>query len=571
MTIWFVALLVCCVIYLVVSYNDLWNTRAGAGKSSTPGAGVTSSKAVGSINDRELTVAIRPVLDSPTATAAYKVQLLETAFFQRSIYCLARIENEPCVVWQVSGVPLYEAAAEARKAFSCSLFESADFFELQSHATGRPLFWGVTRGPIGGVDYLVGYSKCPTSLERAVVELIGSYELYSRGLADSQSAQDESAVSGYDNGSSGIPRLVSHLCHDIRTPLNTITSLASLLEDESDAGARKRQAGLVRLYVAMAGELLRGVVSVGVSRAKATPNSIAAGARNNPVGDVVRELGGMFLPLAEEKGLTLEINCCDSSMRYSLAESSFRRILLNLLSNAFKYTKSGGVQVNTRDNTQSLTIQFKDTGIGMSSEQLELLGRPFERFCDETVEGIGVGMSVVKQLCADLGIDVAVTSELGVGTIVELVIPKVEQGLVNSEPTHFSDSEKLVVIADDDQVYCQSLARSLTRLGFRTIAVHTPAELRAVVCFECPQVIISDYRFSDSTSKEMNHWQSLPPSIPIIALTGDTSFETEQKLKAWGAAIVLIKPVHSSRLKNVIDSLTAGKVLSLQSLGVANF
>jgi CheY-like chemotaxis protein len=544
--VYFLLILICFGIVLVVGL--VWYLPPSVTLPHTP---------VSEVTDERVSLHLDCVLDDPQVRAELKIGYIECYFKQQAVVAAFILNDQPNLLWNDKNCHAAELIVIARQVVSSRGFGCGKFIEGSSSGRGKMLLWRVIKDTKGDPRYLVGYKSLPTDCEMSLARLLGSLQFL---ISTSSQIGDHSceATQKNQNVAQGIDVALSHLCHDIRTPLHTISSLASLMEDEADPVFRVKQSKLIRLHVTLASELLKGLIELGLSPDAVEGGTMARATTSErvvPIGDVVRELYDLFSVLANEKGVCFDLELDELSDRHAVAEGPFRRVLLNLLSNAFKYTSSGRIVIMTSQQEGDLLLSLEDSGVGMSSEQLEQLGKPFERFSGSTVDGIGVGMSVVKQLCATMGIQLEVRSTLGVGSYFSLRLPARALSACDSFQQKVRIDNPLVIVADDDEVLCRSLCRSLERLGCKTIAVHNARELQAIAWFERPDAVISDYCFSDGVESGDNLWRNIPNSIPIIALTGDVSVQTEERLRAWGAAMVLTKPVHASRLRNVIDSV----------------
>jgi signal transduction histidine kinase len=219
-----------------------------------------------------------------------------------------------------------------------------------------------------------------------------------------------------------IKEMTDHIAHDLRSPLTrirghaevTLTNSKSLTEYETMTADTIEECD--RLLDMINTLLLISKTESGVDTITVEEVDLAV---------LVQEACELFLPTAEDKGLTLS---CFVPEGYRLPGDTrmIQRLLSNLLDNAIKYTPSGGsVAVSLEEQEENLVIDVKDTGIGISPSDLP---RIFERFyrCDQSrsFEGIGLGLSLARAIARAHGGDITVTSLPNQGSIFRIVLPK---------------------------------------------------------------------------------------------------------------------------------------------------
>src|SRR5262249_36149159 len=144
--------------------------------------------------------------------------------------------------------------------------------------------------------------------------------------------------------------------------------------------------------------------------------------------DVVREVIELVDPLATEKGLTVRVECLDASLFAMADADKLRQILVNLLSNALKFTPSGGaIRVTCSSDEDHATIAVSDTGIGIPHARQREVFDPFvqvDRGAGTSPEGIGLGLAISRSLARAMNGDVTVRSEPGRGSTFELTLTR---------------------------------------------------------------------------------------------------------------------------------------------------
>lgn len=246
-----------------------------------------------------------------------------------------------------------------------------------------------------------------------VLDLITSLEAYRSRLWPGGREDPASRLSEPDAF-----ELIVELAHDLRSPLNSILFLSEVLrsgQSGSVSDHQRRQLGLI--YSATLGmvSVVSDVMDLatefrGVADEEATPFSL---------GQVFGSVEEMVSPMADEKGvgLRLELPEYDRCIGHP---GPLGRVLLNLTTNALKFTDEGGVTVQARKvGRDRIEFSVRDTGRGMPAEEIERLFQPFRKSENRSgyfFSGSGLGLSIARRLVAAMGSELEIESELGVGT-----------------------------------------------------------------------------------------------------------------------------------------------------------
>lgn len=230
---------------------------------------------------------------------------------------------------------------------------------------------------------------------------------------------------------------LANMSHELRTPLNAIIGFAELLhEDAEDAAVRAdlgkiRQAGLH--LVAVIGDILDlSKIEVGKLTVRAAPLELAG---------FVDGLAALAAPLAAAQGNTFTLRC-EAGGELLTDEVRLRQALLNLLSNAFKFTREGAVTLTIRerevDGEARVEFAVTDAGIGIAAEDLERIFRPFVQVDDSSTRrhgGTGLGLALTRELVGLLGGTLSVTSTLGAGATFTITVPRRWRGETVEPPS----------------------------------------------------------------------------------------------------------------------------------------
>jgi len=347
-------------------------------------------------------------------------------------------------------------------------------------------------------------------------------------------------------------QFVANMSHELRTPLNAIIGYAEILaEDSEDRGDASAIADLQRIN--MAARHLLAVINdiLDLSKIEAGRMDVLA-APSDPRG-IVAEAASTAQLLASKNGNTLDCDIEQIGESYVDAQK-LRQCLLNLLSNACKFTRNGSVSLSMRRMEQAgearLVFTVADTGIGLSSEQMTRLFQAFEQASANTARefgGTGLGLMITRRMAQMMGGDVSVSSELGKGATFTLWVPQFYQGYGDSGNEDVFDREgaedaPLAIVIDDEASARDLAIRALTQVGFAVQCARTAEAGLTLARSLKPSLVILDINLPDRDGWQVISDLALDPetrSIPIVVLSIE---EDRRRSIELGAAEHLVKP-----------------------------
>ncbi|HET9032169.1 MAG TPA: ATP-binding protein [Dokdonella sp.] len=269
--------------------------------------------------------------------------------------------------------------------------------------------------------------------------------------------------------------LIATLSHDFRTPLTSIFGYVHLLEEESGQSV-STQHGLRALrrnanYLFTLAENLLEYARADTRSSLLAPVAI-------DLADVVEDLQGMFEPMARDQGLefSIELKMIDATPAL-LDELRLRQILVNLISNAIRYTAKGWVKVHLLWNDKTLSIEVSDSGIGIAEEFQEKIFVAFSRIAQAPGSGAGLGLSIVKRLVKQMLGTLELQSTLGQGSSFRIVLPNLDKSVAGelekpAEPLFPNSGRgRSVLVVDDDPDITFLLEALLTDMEFQVRVV----------------------------------------------------------------------------------------------------
>ena len=364
----------------------------------------------------------------------------------------------------------------------------------------------------------------------------------------------------------------SAMSHDMRAPLNGIIGMAELAELHKD------DKNLVSDYIQKiksSGKQMLTLINDILEMARLDNGKVEHLQETFDMTAVAREIGDVFGAQAEleQKYFTQELKLEPVNVNGDL--QGLHQILNNVLSNAIKYTPAGGKisfmvrREQDKNNRANFSFIVQDTGCGMSEKFLEKIYTPFERdsrFGVPKVTGTGLGMAIVKSLVERLDGTIHISSKVDEGTCVIISLPFM---LAPEQPKpHVKDAPKLkdfagctVLVADDNDISMEIITELLTMNGLKVVAAANGRE--AVERFAASQegsvqLVLMDVQMPELDGCEAaRRIRQLPRrdaiSVPILALTGNSSSEDVEAAMRAGMNDYMVKPVKMKLLAKVMS------------------
>ena len=392
---------------------------------------------------------------------------------------------------------------------------------------------------------------------------------------------------------------LASMSHELRTPLNAILGYAQIFGLRGDLDATVR-AGMGTIQ--SAGEHLLALINEILDLAKIEAGKLELFPAPVALLPFLTNLVAVIQMRAQAKGLAVTFDpATPLPTAVRVDEVRLRQVLLNLLGNAVKFTDAGSVtlrvrQVETgrhgdmvtrRQNdretitaaqglpvtlspdhpvTRLLRLRFEveDTGVGMTSEQLNQLFQPFVQVGDtrRRAEGTGLGLALSQRLVSALGGEIRVKSRLGAGTTFwfELALPLAETAGESVATTSgkilgYTGTRRCVLVADDDRLNRQVLAGLLAPLGFELEHAENGAQAVALTTEWQPDIILMDLVMPVLDGFEaIRRIRADNPTVTLFAVSASVIQEDQQRAVATGANAFLAKPVHLESLLTLLET-----------------
>jgi len=267
---------------------------------------------------------------------------------------------------------------------------------------------------------------------------------------------------------------VTSLSHELRTPLNVILGYAQLLK-KGDLSAEKQQESVAILK--RNGEYLAHMIEGLLEISKIETGKLSLNYDEVRLRSLLEQIVIMFRQQAAAKGLYFHVDLpANLPEMIRVDENRLRQILINLISNAIKFTSEGGIELSVSYRSHVARFCVRDTGPGISQEELVDIFRPFQRgeITDEIqIPGSGLGLAISKQLANMMGADISATSVLGEGSEFTLILQASPRSTATVENVHaeativgFKGKVNPILVVDDQPDHRQLIVDWLSPLGF---------------------------------------------------------------------------------------------------------
>lgn len=400
-------------------------------------------------------------------------------------------------------------------------------------------------GPMPGGGYVMSFiditeearvreelQRTLDELEHRVAERTSDLSEANRRLAESDSEKT---------------RFLAAASHDLLQPLHAARLFAAALDREVDERPRQLVRRVESAIVA-AEDLLRALLDISrLDAGGVTP-------RPEPVNLLafLADLVDSFRPLAEEKGLSLRLGPVPGTGTVHTDPALLRSVMQNLLTNAVRYTQSGGIVVGVRRRGQNWRIDVVDSGVGIAPDRVETAFGEFTRLGEVEVEGLGLGLALVRRIARLLGGRISVASKPGRGSRFSFGLPAVAEDQAGKAPLPETAPPSLagpmtVLVVDNDPLIVEATSTLLQGMGHRPIGMTGVAG--ALEQLDSVDAVLADYQLDNGEDglTLIAALRDRRPGLPVRLVTAESAPEMRQRARAMGVEI-LSKPADPGRI-----------------------
>lgn len=411
-------------------------------------------------------------------------------------------------------------------------------------------------GPMPGGGYVMSFTNI-TGEARAREELRRTLDELEQRVAE-RTAELSDANRLLARTDADKTRFLAAASHDLLQPLHAARLFTAALDRELDGPPRQLLARVESAIVA-AEDLLRALLDI----SKLDAGGIKPQPEPVDLAVFLRDLVDSFRPLAEEKGLRLTLGPVRGAVLTDRA--LLRSVMQNFLTNAVRYTTTGGILVGVRRRGGAWRIDVVDSGVGIAPEKIEAAFGEFTRLGEVEVEGLGLGLALVRRIARLLGGRVSVASTPGRGSRFSFGLPAAE-GIPAARPVRVRSGGTTarpltVLVVDNDTRIVEATTTLLVALGHRVLGAEGMAD--ALALSDRADAVLADYQLDngeDGLSLIGAIWEDRP-GLPARLITAESSAEMRGRAQLMGVTI-LAKPVDPAEIEQFLADASVPEIES---------
>lgn len=374
---------------------------------------------------------------------------------------------------------------------------------------------------------------------------------------------------------------LANMSHEIRTPINVMLGMNEMILRESES----REVVQYAKSVEKAGNYLLSLINNILDITRIESKKLDIIEEKFSLRQLVQEVCLIGAKQAEAKNLEFVVDVEETLPKYLEGDAlHIKQVILNLINNAVKYTKKGKVFLEVCQEEKQISFSVKDTGIGIKKEDMEALFDMFMRADikrHRNIEGSGLGLTIAKELCEQMGGHIQAESIYGKGSNFTVYFPLKDAGtekigqwkVVEGEPVQekrkkFFASEAQILLVDDSEQNIQVITSLLRRTGVQLDTAASGFECIEKVRNKKYHLIFLDYMMPEMDGIETFHRLKKEvngQSVPVVALTADVSTGIHQHFLSEGFSDYLSKPVMWEKLEELLLQWLPAALVSMKN------
>jgi PAS domain S-box-containing protein len=371
-----------------------------------------------------------------------------------------------------------------------------------------------------------------------------------------QAEQDlEEAKAAADSANLAKSQFLASMSHELRTPLNAVIGYSEMLQEEAaEMGFPNLIPDLQKIH--RAGGYLLTLINNVLDLSKIEAGKMELFLEDFDLCEMIDGVVDTVHPLMQKNGNTVEVSCPRDIGTIRSDLTKLRQCLLNLLSNAAKFTDRGTVRLEVERMQNRILLRVADTGIGLSRAQIARLFEPFAQVHagrENSQAGTGLGLAITRRLAQMLGGDVSLESEPGKGSVFTISLPA--DAMVPHPQASRSlggPRQDIVLMVEDDATARELMIRLFRKEGYETVSVENGLDALRLARELRPAIITLDV-----IMPEMDGWAVLSalkadPEVCDIPVIMVTILDNQKMGYALGATEYLTKPIDRRRMSAVL-------------------
>ncbi len=361
---------------------------------------------------------------------------------------------------------------------------------------------------------------------------------------------------------------LSRMSHELRTPLNAVLGFGQLLERQNPTDTQRTR---IR-YIISAGRHLLNLINEVLDISRIEAGNLQLSLEPVAVAEVLHEALDLMRPMASDRNIELTVATqLDSSCYVSADRQRLKQVLLNLMTNAVKYTPPGGkVKLSDEFSGGQIRLIITDTGTGIPVEKLSRLFTPFDRLGAEHsgVEGTGLGLALCQRLAHAMGGTVGVKSSAGNGSTFWVELPLTESPLERLAGQIKEAQEREHIVEERKILYIEDNLSNLTLIEQLLIdepAVHLITAMQGQLGLDLARQHLPDLILLDLHLPDLPGWEvlarlqndKLTAGIPVVVISADATARQIERLLTAGARSYLTKPIDMGEFLRVVAETKA--------------
>lgn len=470
----------------------------------------------------------------------------------------------------ISTAPMWASRREtlalaAALALASALLTAFIAWRMSKQLTGRIRHISHTVDQIAGGQLEARINAQPTAelgvLEEGINRMAASLqvnqdELQARiaeATADLLAKKDEA-----EHANIAKSRFFAAASHDLRQPLHALSLFSEVLGQKTSRQPGNHELSRLADQIASSVYSMQALLNALLDVSRLDANIIEVNMKHFPVSQILERIRKQYENAAREKGLTLSIRACDCILHSDPV--LLERILLNLVSNAIRYTQRGGILLACRKRGNAMLIQVWDTGVGIPDNTHENIFQEFVQLSNperDRNKGLGLGLAIVARMAGLLGTTVQLRSRVGHGSVFSVQVPlgsaQLFEPTESQAPAGLSIEGRLGVLVDDEESVLSAMQELFNTWNLDLVAARSAGEAISQLQHveRTPDFLITDFRLpgdTDGIEVVRQFRERFGNTLPALVLTGDTAPETLQRITQAGF-LILHKPVRPARLR----------------------